>query len=72
MYAIRSYYVHDYPRIAVTAEYGNVLICARAGDRLSNKLEEKAKSLCRDMEGINNLEVHIGAVVPPQRYLGDS
>jgi len=69
---VKATLVHDYPRIAVTAEYGNVLICARAGDRLSNKLEEKAKSLCRDMEGINNLEVHIGAVVPPQRYLGDS
>ena len=61
--------VHDYPGISVTAEYGNILIYTKADDRLARKLEEKAKSLCRDIEGINHLEVHIGTVVPPQRYL---
>jgi len=60
--------IHDYPGISVTAEYGNILIYTKADDRLAHKLEEKAKSVCRDIEGINNLEVHTGAA-PPQRYL---
>ena len=61
--------VHDYPGISVTAEYGNILIYTKADDRLAHKLEEKAKSLCRDIGGINSLEVHTGTAVPPQPYL---
>jgi len=61
--------VHDYPGISVTAEYGNILIYTKADDRFAHKLEEKAKSLCRDIEGINSVEVHTGAAIPPQPYL---
>lgn len=57
--------IHEYPGIFVTAEYGNILIYTKANDRLANKLKEKAKSLCRDIEGVKHLEVHSGAVVPP-------
>ena len=66
---IKAALVHDYPDISVTAEYGNILIYTKADDRLSHKLEEKAKSLSRDIEGINNLEDHTGAELPPQHYL---
>jgi cytidylate kinase len=66
---IKAALVHEYPGIFVTAEYGNILIYTKADARLSHKLEEKAKSLCRDIEGINSLEVRTGVVVPPQRYL---
>jgi hypothetical protein len=66
---IKAALIHDDPGISVTAEYGNILIYTKADDRLAHKLEEKAKSLCRDIEGINNLEVHTGAVVPPQHYV---
>lgn len=47
----------------------HILIYTGADDRLSHKLEEKAKSLCRDIAGINSLEVHTGAMVPPQHDL---
>ena len=66
---IKAALVHGYPDIFVTAEYGNILIYTKTDDRLSHKLREKAKNLCRDIEGINNLEVHTGAVVPPQHYV---
>ena len=62
---IKAALIHDYPGISVTAEYGNILIYTKADDRLAQKLEEKAKSLCRDIKGIKHLEVHSGAVVPP-------
>jgi len=66
---IKAALVHDYPDIFVTAEYGNILIYTKADDRLSHKLEEKAKKLCYHIEEINNVEVHTGAVVPPQHYV---
>jgi hypothetical protein len=62
---IKAALVHDDPDIVVKSEYGNILIYTKADDRLSHKLEEKAKRLCRDLEGVNNLEVHPGARVPP-------
>jgi cytidylate kinase len=62
---VKAALIHDYPAIFVTAEYGNILIYTKADDRLSHKLKEKAKSLCREIQGINYLEVHPGAVVPP-------
>jgi len=62
---VKAALVHDYPDIAVTAEYGNVLIYTKADDRLAHKLKEKQKSLRREIQGINDLEVHPGAVIPP-------
>jgi len=66
---IKAALVHDDPDIVVKSEYGNILIYTKADDRLSHKLEEKAKNLCYHIEGINNVEVHTGAVVPPQHYV---
>jgi cytidylate kinase len=66
---LKAALVHDYPDISVKAEYGNIVIYTKADDRLAHKLEEKAKSLCRDTGGINTLEVRSGAGVPPQPYL---
>ncbi len=66
---IKAALVREYPGISVKAEYGNILIYTKADERLLRKLEAKAKSLCRDIEGINSLEVHSGAEVSPQRYL---
>ena len=61
--------VDDYPGISVTAEYGNILIYTKADDRLAHKLEEKAKSLCRDIEGINNLgSPHRDSDSPPTLF----
>ena len=66
---VKAALINDYPGISVAAEYGNILIYTKADDRLAQKLEEKAKSLCRDIGGINSLEVHTGAGIPPQPYL---
>lgn len=62
---VKAALIHDYSGISVAAEYGNILIYTKANDRLAHKLKEEAKSLCRDIEGINDLEVHSGAVIRP-------
>lgn len=66
---VKAALVGDYPGISVKSDYGNILIYTKADARLLRKLEAKAKSLCRDIEGINSLEVQFGAEVPAQRYL---
>jgi len=66
---VKAALVHDDPDLVVKSEFGNILIYTKADDRLSHKLEEKAKRLCRDIEGVNSLEVHPGAVAPPQHYV---
>lgn len=44
--------------VAVTSEYGNVIIFTKADARHLHNLEQKAKALGSEIEGINNLEVH--------------
>jgi cytidylate kinase len=66
---VKAALVGDYPGISVKSDYGNILIYTKADARLLRKLEAKAKSLCRDIEGIKSLEVQFGAEVPAQRYL---
>jgi hypothetical protein len=51
--------------VAVTSEYGNVIIFAETGDRVTRKLREKVKTLGQQIDGINNIEVHSGTTVPP-------
>jgi hypothetical protein len=51
--------------VAVTSDYGNVLVFAEHKDRLARKLREKIKSLSKEIQGINNIEVHSGTAVPP-------
>jgi cytidylate kinase len=48
----------------VTAESGNVLIFTEAGERHAGKLKKRAKELEKEIEGINNLEVHVGVPIP--------
>ena len=62
---VKAALINDYPGISVAAEYGNILIYTKSDDRLAHRLKEKAKSLRDEIEGINYLEVHPGAVVPP-------
>ncbi|MBN2033996.1 MAG: cytidylate kinase-like family protein [Deltaproteobacteria bacterium] len=51
--------------VAVTSDYGNVLVFTGPEGRLVRKLREKIKTLSKEIQGINNIEVHPGAVVPP-------
>jgi len=50
--------------VGVTSEYGNVLIYTKVSDRQINKLKKKAREIGRELEGINNLEVHAGVPAP--------
>jgi len=51
--------------VAVTSEYGNVLVFVGSDDRLARKLRDKIKTLIAGIEGINNIEVHSRTAVPP-------
>jgi cytidylate kinase len=62
---VKAALVDPYQDIAVTGEYGNVLIYTRAEDRITHKLEEKARTLSREIRGINHIEVHSGVTIPP-------
>jgi len=53
--------IHD---IAVTSEYGNVIIYTKTQERLGQSLKKKVKTLEKEIEGINNLEVHAGLPYP--------
>jgi cytidylate kinase len=61
---VKAALIYDYPGISVTADYGNIIIYSKADDRLSHKLKGKAQVLCKEIQGINYLEVHPGATVP--------
>jgi cytidylate kinase len=62
---VKAFLVNAFSDVAVTSEYGNVIVYTKTQERLSHKLKEKAKSLKGKMEGINNLEVHAGLPYPP-------
>ena len=61
---VKAALVHPYQDVAVTSEYGNVLIYTRAEDRITHKLEERARTLSREIEGINHVEVHAKVPIP--------
>lgn len=63
---VKAALIDNYPTLAVTSDYGKVLIYTKADDRFVQKLEEKAKSLSREIEGIHSLEIHPGGKVPPE------
>ena len=62
---VKAALIGIHPGIAVTSDYGNVLIYTKAEDRLIHKLEEKARSLRGEIETIHSLEVHPGTTIPP-------
>jgi len=52
--------------VAVTSEFGNVLVYTKLGDRRAHRLEEKIKSLASKIPGVNHLEVRAGQPFPPE------
>ena len=52
--------------VAVTSEFGNVLIYSKQGDRRVHQLEEKIKPLALAMPRINHIEVRTGQAFPPE------
>lgn len=61
---VKAALVDHHLNVAVTSEYGNILVYTRADDRVTHKLKEKAKTLSREIKGINNIEVHAGVPIP--------
>jgi cytidylate kinase len=62
---VKATLVDQYFDVAVTSQYGNVLIYTKAGDRMTRKLMKRVESLAQEIEGINNLEVHSSGHSPP-------
>ena len=62
---IKAALIVAYPGIALTSDYGNVVIYTKAEDRLVRKLETKARSLSEEIKGLKSLEVHPGRTIPP-------
>lgn len=52
------------PDIAVTSDYGNVLIYIKAEDRIVRKLEKKARGIRDEIKGIKSLEIHPAIKLP--------
>ena len=62
---VKAALVDEFFDVAVTSEYGNVIIYSKTQERLGQKLKKKVKTLEKELEGINNLEVHAGLPYPP-------
>ena len=63
---IKAALVDQFSDVAVTSEYGNVIIYTKKPERSGNKLKKKIMALGEEIKGINNLEVHGGDSCPPQ------
>lgn len=50
--------------VAVTSEYGNVLVFTKADDRRTRRMEEKLSALAGSIPEIHNLEVRVGEPRP--------
>jgi cytidylate kinase len=61
---VKASLAEDFPEIAVSSNYGNVVIYTKSGGRSPARLEKKVKTLNREMEDINNLEIHPGVTAP--------
>jgi len=62
---VKAALVDPFFDVGVTSEYGNVLVYTKASDRQANKLKKRAREIEKEIEGINNLEVHAGLPFPP-------
>jgi len=61
---VKAALVDPFFDVGVTSEYGNVLVYTKTGDRQVGKLKAKARAIERELEGVNNLEVHAGVQFP--------
>ncbi|MCB2225461.1 MAG: cytidylate kinase-like family protein [Desulfarculaceae bacterium] len=64
---VKAYLVQeDCVDVAVTSEFGNVMVYTKQGDRRAHQLEEKVKPLLLATPEINHLEVRTGQAFPPE------
>jgi cytidylate kinase len=57
---VKAVLVEIHPEVRVACEYGNVLVYTGSDHRTVHKLEDKARTLSRQVEGVNHIEVHPG------------
>ena len=62
---VKASLVDHFFDVAVTSEYGNVIIYTKTRERQGQRLKKKVEILKEEIEGINNLEVHAGLPYPP-------
>ena len=62
---VKADLIRTYPDVFVASDYGNILIYSNASERNARDIRKKAESLRGKVEGINNVEIHIG-VSPPE------
>lgn len=63
---IKAALADEFPNTAVTCEYGNVLIYAKAKEPAGGKLARKLQMIRETTEGIHHLEIHAGVAFPPE------
>lgn len=63
---IKAALVDQFTDVAVSCEYGNVLVYSGKGERASHKLEARVATVTEKLAGINNVEVHSGVPFPTE------
>lgn len=61
---VKTALVEAFPDVAVSCDYGNVLLYATEKEAHSGKFKKIVETLQRDQEKIFNLEVHSGVTIP--------
>ncbi len=61
---VKAALVDEHPDVEITSKGGNVLVYCAAGERHGRKVRGVFDSLRKDIDGINNIEVHVGATPP--------
>jgi len=62
---VKAALVDDHPDVDIASKGGNVLVYCSGGERHGRKVRVMFDSLRESIDGINNIEVHVGAS-PPQ------
>lgn len=55
---IKAVLVENHPNVGVSSQYGNVVIYTKEKGLGSTKLHRKLEAICKEIEGVHNLEVH--------------
>jgi cytidylate kinase len=63
---VKASLIEAFPDVAVTSEYGNVVVYTKKDVRSSHKLERRVKELQGEIEAIKYIEVHSGGSFPPE------
>ena len=63
---VKAGVVDHFHDVRVASHNGNVLVYCAAGDRHALKVKRAAQSAAKELEGVNNIEVHAGVPAPEE------